>query len=960
MEQVFRMLLVRNAEAADPETDAVSVPDTPLQQELGSVTGDVPRGEVMERARAFVDSDRFVGDAEGMTGGPRLRKLRTRLKELRDPTEEQVEQTVRDVLGDDYAEQVGGTSWRERKERLADSALALKLLSTSDPGSMAELVGLLRTVRFVEAWVEDRDGADRAAATLSILDMPLVLPVLSRLRLAPQRPDTTAPPTRTVPPLADLQQVGRQVQAIDNVVRELTTIAPRFFRTVNGKPHKPGGARLDDGPPGPKAAAKAAGISIAGTQDGARLVLSDAGVEVISEASHRYLGQLGLDLSRDSVSQVVARLDAEKAGSVRDLRPAAGSTVLALADMFRAGTYGLGGAYLWRFPGGGRQPLPTTHGTVRPVGEGELLVVRQQLTGYELGEVAHIENVLRGENKQRTHRRREVTEEIFVTEREIEREEERDLETSERFELSHEASEVLKEEAEVEGGLRIRAQVSPAVVIEANARAAYTNARESARKKASEYAREVVDKSVSRLAERIRTQETRRVTREVEEINDHSVDNIDGDGHVVGVYQWVDKRYEAQVFRYGGRTIYDFVIPEPAMFLSGALEEDATREVGRPRPEPFELDAGQLTEADYLYWANKYHATGIQPPPRFEETRSVTFSSGGGGEAGDMSQRQDLTIPEGYTAVQAHVTAGFAGSQMYISVGRRVFLYESHSGLQSANLDLEEGTIPITMVANDTPLFAVSIEVVCRRTERAMLDWQIRTHAEIKQAYLEQQARFDEATARAAANQGVVIDGRNPGVNRALELTELKKACISVLTHQHFDAFDAVETGALGVPQVDVAVVEEQGNYIRFFEHAFEWQLMSFVFYPYFWGRKSTWLDRVRYDNSDPEFAEFVRSGAARVLLPVREGFETAVEHFMRTGQVWQGGPPPEITDPEYLPIVREIQERTGAPGDEVPEGAPWPVRVPTRLVRLRPDSELPSWVKQDDGTWRPVGSDDR
>ncbi|RAO07952.1 hypothetical protein LUPAC07_05882 [Micromonospora noduli] len=959
MEQVFRMLLVRNAEAADPQTDAVSVSNTPLQEELGSVTGDESRSEVMERAKAFVASSRFVDDAERVAGGPKLRELRTRLTELRDPTEEQVEQTVRDMLGDGYAEQVGATTWRERNEQLADSALALKLLSTSDPGAMAELVGLLRAVRFVEAWV-DRNGADRVAATLPILDMPLVLPVLSGLKLTPQRPNTTAPPARAVPPLADLQQVGRQGQVIDSVVRELTTIAPRFFRTQDGDPQEPGGARLDDGRPTPKAAAKGAGISIAGTRDGPRLALSEAGVKVISEASRRYLGQLGLDLSRDSVSQVVARLDTEKAGLVRDLRPTAGNTVLALADMFRAGSYGLGGAFLWRFPGGDRQPLPTTHGTVRPIGEGELLVVRQQLTGYEPGEVAHIENVLRGENKQRTHRRRDVTEEIFVTEREIEREEERDLETTERFELSHEASEVLKEEAEVEGGLRIRAQVSPAVLIEANARAAYTNARESSRKKASEYAREVIDKSVNRLAERIRTQETLRVTREVEEINDHSVDNVDGDGHVVGVYQWVDKWYEAQLFRYGGRTMYDFVIPEPAMFLTGALEEDATGDVGRPRPEPFQLDASQLTEADYLYWANKYHATGVQPPPRFEETRSVTFSSGGGGEAGDMSQRQDLPIPEGYNAVQAHVTAGFSGSQIYISVGRKVFLYESHSGLRSTNLDLEEGTIPITMVANDTPLFAVSIEVVCRRTERAMLDWQIRTHAEIKQAYLEQQARFDEATARAAVNHGVVIDGRNPGANRALELTELKKACISVLTHQHFDAFGAVETGAMGVPQVDVAVVEEQGNYIRFFEHAFEWQLMSFLFYPYFWGRKSTWLDRVRYDNNDPEFAEFVRSGAARVLLPVREGFETSVEHFMRTGQVWQGGPPPEITDPEYLPIVKEIQERTGAPGDEVPEGAPWRVRVPTRLVRLRPEGGLPSWVKHDDGTWRPDESDAR
>ena len=53
-------------------------------------------------------------------------------------------------------------------------------------------------------------------------------------------------------------------------------------------------------------------------------------------------------------------------------------------------------------PAAGPAPiLPTTHGSVKPVGVGDLLVVRQQLTGYELGEVAYIENVLKGESHTR-------------------------------------------------------------------------------------------------------------------------------------------------------------------------------------------------------------------------------------------------------------------------------------------------------------------------------------------------------------------------------------------------------------------------------------------------------------------------------------------------------------------------------------------------------------------------------
>ncbi|MBL7962355.1 MAG: hypothetical protein JNM31_00795 [Flavobacteriales bacterium] len=48
--------------------------------------------------------------------------------------------------------------------------------------------------------------------------------------------------------------------------------------------------------------------------------------------------------------------------------------------------------------------LPSGHGHVRPLGVADLKVVRSQLLKYELGEVAHVENVLKGEVKKRTFR----------------------------------------------------------------------------------------------------------------------------------------------------------------------------------------------------------------------------------------------------------------------------------------------------------------------------------------------------------------------------------------------------------------------------------------------------------------------------------------------------------------------------------------------------------------------------
>jgi hypothetical protein len=143
--------------------------------------------------------------------------------------------------------------------------------------------------------------------------------------------------------------------------------------------------------------------------------------------------------------------------------------------------------------------------------------------------------------------------------------------------------------------------------------------------------------------------------------------------------------------------------------------------------------------------------------------------------------------------------------------------------------------------------------------------------------------------------------------------------------------------------------------YVRFFEQAFEWEHIVYFFYPYFWGLKKAWNNRMLLDDVDPPFADFLRAGAVRVVVPVRPGFGAAVAHYLGTpdGQIWNGGPPPDIGDSLYLPIIKEIEEATGAPGSETPVGDPWEVRLPTTLVRIRPNNDLPSWHKVGE-SWQP------
>lgn len=56
---------------------------------------------------------------------------------------------------------------------------------------------------------------------------------------------------------------------------------------------------------------------------------------------------------------------------------------------------------------------------------------------------------------------------------------------------------------------------------------------------------------------------------------------------------------------------------------------------------------------------------------------------------------------------------------------------------------------------------------------------------------------------------------------------ELKKNCISIITGQHFDRFNSIAIGPWGYPQVNLYEAEAEGEYVRFFEQAFEWEQIS-------------------------------------------------------------------------------------------------------------------------------------
>ncbi|WP_405982889.1 hypothetical protein [Streptomyces sp. NBC_00158] len=601
--------------------------------------------------------------------------------------------------------------------------------------------------------------------------------------------------------------------------------------------------------------------------------------------------------------------------------------------------------------------IPATRGSVKPSGVADLLVVRQQLIGYEGADVAHIENVLKGETKHREHTRREETERITLTETETITTEERELESTDRFEMSRETSAVIKEDAALKAGLTVTGKYGPTVEFSASVEGSVSRSKEEATKSASTFSQDVTQRSASKVSERVLSRTSLRITTEVTDKNTHTLDNSPGIGHISGIYQWVNKVYRAQMFNYGLRTMFDFMIPEPAAFLIHTLQSAHGSAVHVDKPPAFTLKAHKITETNYHYWVQQYKATDVVPPPERYLTKSFDFKAGGGDSRTNYNHSGQITIDEGYEAFQgsvAYICNIWEGKHFLdVAVGRRTHRFApADNWVWITMLDGETSSIPVAVDTFRLSQVAVAVEVKCRRTERAMEKWRAETHGKLMTAYSARLAEYEEKVAALTLEAGVAIEGRNPAANQELIAHELRKNCVSILTKQHFDLFDATYAPPGQIPQIDVDEAEAEGAYVRFFEQAFEWEHLTWVAYPYFWGRKDQWDERLAYDDPDPLFNQFLKAGFCRVTVPARLGFEGAIDHFMNFGELWKGGPLPTVSSPLYLPIADEIAERLDRPGDEIPQGDPWTVRIPTNLVRLRADDRLPRWVQNADGEW--------
>lgn len=475
---------------------------------------------------------------------------------------------------------------------------------------------------------------------------------------------------------------------------------------------------------------------------------------------------------------------------------------------------------------------------IRPVGIGDLLVVKQFLCRYEPGEVAHIENVLPDESKLRRHRSLNRTDDLVsVVEDEVSLTE-RELSTSQRFELKSETESTIQNDlsAEISGQVSGRYGV---VEYSANAGVSYSTSRRDSRRGANNFAKDVVDRSLSRIQTSVREERTTRRLSETEELNRHELANSTG-RNIAGIYRWVDKVYRAQVYNYGKRLMFEFVIPEPAAFVLSVFDH-GRQQAERPdipqRPVKPDLDISQISAATVDTYGRIYNLSGLDPEPPFEQTITQAIGLGGLEDQAASAHERLFDIPAGYAAVEATIDGRWDGQSKNehgagVSIGGKTE-FQSDPPQGRIHMDFATrtptfdpplvGSVAAVVFVYRVRAFAFSVALKVRRTPQRLREWQLSVYESIMDAYDEAHSEYVSALGEYESqlqgyriSQGVLIRGRNPRINQEVIRTELRKSCLSMIALQ-FDAdgsddvvFDAMRSRKEFLPVESVITTETE------------------------------------------------------------------------------------------------------------------------------------------------------
>ncbi|WP_428070719.1 hypothetical protein [Chryseobacterium gambrini] len=609
---------------------------------------------------------------------------------------------------------------------------------------------------------------------------------------------------------------------------------------------------------------------------------------------------------------------------------------------------------------------------IKRLGVADYLKVVQSIHAYVPGEVSNIENVMASELRHKSSVARDYSEITDTTSKSQETEKISDTSKTSRTDMQTEVAKELDKQQSFNAHARFGK--SGTWYFEVGADYANNTAQHDSTRQAVAKSQEITERAMERVLTKISEERVQKIIKEYTETNVHEFDNRgkvtetnDADAaqpkHITGVYRWIDKKMKNQIYNYGVRTMFEFMVPEPSrlhrLAVAVAKAQVLTAPVDpRTAPSPKTMDSPKAATKELLqYWANIYGVTLTDlPNANLTVTSNVEIDL----DNSATPRILPISIPANYKAYEAEITYAFynrfkknsswltfdnlkGGSQHIENPHRQGWLRSSYTsyginivGDYNMQYAGENGTTQVGLV----------VKAKCTLSDAYMLQWATENFNAIIKAYEEAYKKFQEEQARLDAEQKekeTEAKEKQGNFYRYMEHDTLKHNCIAYLLQDYLNSntLGYESTNALNdntkMDNFQVYLNDNLDQYAalaKFMEQAFEWEIMDYTFYPYYWANRKSWQEFYLTESMDPLFRSFLQAGMARIIVTVKPGFEAAVQFFMETGIIWNGGAVPVIGDPMYMSIVDEMRQPTG-----VPQGKYWITRVPTTLTILQDSS---------------------
>jgi hypothetical protein len=587
-------------------------------------------------------------------------------------------------------------------------------------------------------------------------------------------------------------------------------------------------------------------------------------------------------------------------------------------------------------------PLPPYHpvvnsaGQIEPYAIGRLKMARYRLLCYRQGEIARIQNVLKGEKKKVVHRSLTHNSEQSI---------QHTLNTNDQSNESKETThELLTEVKKTVAALTKKISYDKFTVTYGPPnQAVYGGSwkkeilpEESvpAKEDANHFASRVLNKTLSRIQDSVFRSRASFTFNEKEEIESSLFDNQHGH-NFRGIYRWVNKVYRISVENYGYRFLLALQLENPAGdFIASQLLLNNTNLKRPDSPLQQKISSfSDITPENYIALFSYYQVNKVLLPPEATVTTGITLSQG--------ETEKYIPVPAGYLAATASVTgqiaAGATLKEITGIIGTTAFKLTNTTPKQE-DIALGQEMNQVAVAVNGTSMppkppvqpsdFILIATITCAVSDNKLNEWKIAVYNEIMTAYQQLMQQYNDQLTRFARED----QQSNPLLLNNIEKSCLYNSCVAMLLKVHAQT---IGEQSLVVPPGQPVGMQ---RYRQFMGEALEWDEMTWCFDDQ--PAKYTYA----LQGPDDSLRPFLQAATATVFLPVRPDYNLQVLYYLSAGMLWGARYPFIPVNNASVPIALHLKNIPHW-HQQRQEEKHWHVTLPMAMQVIQEGTELPDFI---------------